>query len=421
MRKIWSIIKREYKEAVFKKSFIIITLLMPVLMIALSVLPTLLMMIETKKQTTIHVMDQTEWLFEDFSNSLKDTLKNGIPKFVVSKVSFSENDFESVLAEEKSLIEQEKLAVLLVVPEDIDSVGVVQFYARNVGDFDLTSRIKDTFSKLVSNHRLRESGIQPELINKLIKPVKLKTIKVIKGRKEKEGGFLQEYFSTFIFIFIIYLTIILYATAIMRSIIQEKTSRIVETILSGANSFQFMAGKILGQGAVGFTQYIIWVVFGITLLFAGGSFLPVSSRYFSFNPIIFFYFVVFFILGYFLFSTIYAAIGAITNSEQEAQSLVTPVVLLLVIPLMLIGFIVKNPDSTVTTVFSLIPFFSPIVMFARINLANPPILEVLLSIVLLIITIIGLIWLVAKIFRVGILMYGKRPTLPELVKWIKYH
>ncbi|NOX88426.1 MAG: ABC transporter permease [Calditrichaeota bacterium] len=421
MRKIWSIIKREYKEAVFKKSFIIITLLMPVLMIALSVLPTLLMMIETKKQTTIHVMDQTDWLFENFSQSLKDTLKNGIPKFVVSKVSFSENDFESVLAEEKLLIEQEKLAVLLVVPKDIDSVGVVQFYARNVGDFSLTSRIKDTFSKLVSNHRLRESGIQPELINKLIKPVKLKTIKVIKGRKEKEGGFLQEYFSTFIFIFIIYLTIILYATAIMRSIIQEKTSRIVETILSGANSFQFMAGKILGQGAVGFTQYIIWVVFGLTLLFFSGNFLPVSSQYFSFSPIIFFYFVVFFILGYFLFSTIYAAIGAITNSEQEAQSLVTPVVLLLVIPLMLIGFIVKNPDSTVTTVFSLIPFFSPIVMFARINLANPPILEILLSIVLLIITIIGLIWLVAKIFRVGILMYGKRPTLPELVKWIKYH
>ncbi len=420
MRKIWTVVKREYKESVFKKSFIILTLLTPLLMIAMSVLPSLLLMIETKKQTTVHVIDQTGWLYNDFQSALNDTLKNGKPKFLIQKITAPAVKFESTVAAEKQLIENEKLDVLLILPQNIDSTGTAQLFARNVGDFDLIRRFRTTISDLVSNYRLQRSGLQPELVNKLIKPVKLRTIKVMKGREESEGGFMKEYFSTFVFIFIIYLTIILYATAIMRSIIQEKNSRIIETILSGINPFQFMSGKIAGHGAVGFTQYIIWIIVGLALLFASGSFLPVSSKYFSFNPIIFAYFVLFFVLGYLLYSTIYAGIGAIVNSEQEAQNLITPVVLLLVIPLIMMGFIVKNPDSTLVSIMSMIPFFSPIMMFARINLTNPPFYEIALSIVILILSIVGLIWVVSKIFRVGILMYGKRPTLPEIIKWIRY-
>ena len=418
MRKVLTIIKREYKEAVYKKSFLILTLLMPVLMIGMAVLPSLFVMMETKKQTRVHVIDQTDWLFTELNKTLTDTLKNGKPKFLLTRVKSDLKKFDQLLTSEKELIKSEKIDVLLVIPADIDSISHADLYARNVGDFDMISRFKNTLSKLVSNHRLLASGLEPTLINKLIKPVKLETTKVMRGRKESKGGFMSEYFTTFIFIFIIYFTIILYATSIMRSIIQEKNSRIVETILSGTNAYQFMAGKILGQGAVGITQYAIWVAVGIGLFFASGKFLPTSS--FTISPITFFYFVLFYILGYFLFSTLYAAIGAIVNSEQEAQSLITPVVLLLVIPLIMIGMIVKDPNSTVVTSLSLVPFFSPIIMFARINLANPPVLQIILSIAILILTIAVLIWLVAKIFRVGILMYGKRPTFPEILKWVKY-
>lgn len=418
MRKVLTIIKREYKEAVYKKSFLILTLLMPVLMIGMAVLPSLLVMMETKKQTRVHIIDQTDWLFTELNKTLTDTLKNGKPKFLLTRVKSDLKKIDQLLTSEKELIKSEKIDVLLVIPADIDSISHADLYARNVGDFDMISRFKNTLSKLVSNHRLLASGLEPALINKLIKPVKLETTKVMRGRKESKGGFMSEYFTTFIFIFIIYFTIILYATSIMRSIIQEKNSRIVETILSGTNAYQFMAGKILGQGAVGITQYAIWVAVGIGLFFASGKFLPTSS--FTISPITFFYFVLFYILGYFLFSTLYAAIGAIVNSEQEAQSLITPVVLLLVIPLIMIGMIVKDPNSTVVTSLSLVPFFSPIIMFARINLANPPVLQIILSIAILILTIAVLIWLVAKIFRVGILMYGKRPTFPEILKWVKY-
>ncbi|MHB2155085.1 ABC transporter permease [Calditrichota bacterium GD2] len=418
MRKVWTIIKREYKEAVFKKSFLILTLIMPLIMIAMAVLPTLLVMMETQKQTRIHIVDQTGWLYPRLTEVLTDTLKNGKPKFLLKSIEITSMDFEKIINKEKDLIKSEKIDVLLVIPQNIDSTGKVDFFARNVGDFDLTSRFKSTLSKLVSDHRLMLSGLEPETINQLIKPVKLETYKILKGRKESKGGFMSEYFTTFIFIFIIYMTIILYANSIMRSIIQEKNSRIVETILSGMNAFQFMAGKILGQGMVGLTQYAIWVIVGLAVAFASGKFLTVS--WFSISPVTFLYFVLFYILGYFLYSTLYAAIGAMVSSEQEAQGLATPVVFLLVIPLVMIGTIVKDPNSTVVTSLSLIPFFSPIIMFSRINLANPPFIQILLSIMILLLTIAVLIWLVAKIFRVGILMYGKRATFPEIIKWIKY-
>ncbi|HHE55038.1 MAG TPA: ABC transporter permease [Caldithrix abyssi] len=418
MRKIITIIKREYKEAVFKKSFLILTLLMPVLMIGMAVLPSLLIMMESKKQIRVHVIDQAGWVFDPLRQSLNDTLKTGKPKFVLSRIDFEQKNLNELLNQQKELIKAEQIDVLLVIPKNIDSISVADLYARNVGDFDMVSRFKNTLSTLVSNHRLLASGLEPELINKLIKPVKLETTKVMRGRKESKGGFMSEYMTTFVFIFIIYFTIIIYATAIMRGIIQEKNSRIVETILSGTNARQYMTGKILGQGAVGITQYAIWVGVGLALVFASGKFLPVRS--FTISPTTFLYFILFYILGYFLYSTLYAAIGAMVNSEQEAQSLVTPLVFLLVIPLVMIGMIVKDPNSTVVTTLSLIPFFSPIIMFARINLANPPVIQIVLSIALLILTIAVLIWLVAKIFRVGILMYGKRPTFPEIIRWIKY-
>jgi ABC-2 type transport system permease protein len=216
------------------------------------------------------------------------------------------------------------------------------------------------------------------------------------------------------------MTLIFSGNTIMRSIILEKSSRIVEVVLSTTSPFKMMAGKILGQGFVGLTQYIIWATFGITLAVYGNKILPISNEYFSFAPSLFVYFVIFYVLGYFLYATLFSAIGAMVNTDQEGQQLSFPVIMMLIIPLMILGLIVKNPDSSIATVFSLIPFFSPIIMFARINLSSPGFLEIGSAIMILILTILFLIWIVAKIYRVGILMYGKRPNLPEIIKWMRY-
>jgi ABC-2 type transport system permease protein len=247
----------------------------------------------------------------------------------------------------------------------------------------------------------------------------MKTYKLKKGEEEKESGFIQEYFSTFAMVFILYMTIIIYGVSIMRGVLQEKNSRVIEILLSSANSFQLMVGKILGLGSVGLTQYLIWSLMAIGLLLIGSGFTALPAGLTSISPYIFIYFILFFILGYFLFASIYAGIGAMANTDQEAQQMSAPVVFLIIIPILVISFITRNPDSTTSVILSLIPFFTPILMFARVNISAPPLWQVWGSIGLLLLTIALFMWLSAKIYRVGMLMHGKRPTLPEIVRWLK--
>ena len=218
------------------------------------------------------------------------------------------------------------------------------------------------------------------------------------------------------------MAILIYGQVIMRGVIEEKSSRVVEVVLSSLRPFQLMMGKILGIGAVGLTQFSIWTLFGIGASIYSTSFIPAGAG-FSMPSIpahVFVYFVVFFILGYFLFGTLFAAIGSMVNSEKEAQQLVMPVTMFLIIPIMLMIFIIRAPDSSLAVFLSFIPFFAPILMFLRITVLLPPFGQIGASIVILILTILLMVWLTAKIYRVGILMYGKRPKFAEIVRWIRY-
>lgn len=419
MNKIWIILKREYRESVFKKSFIIITLLTPLIMIGLSVLPTLLMFLSSEKTERIDVIDQSHSVYNELTVNLKDTLKNKKPKFIFKQVFVGNKPFDRLLSQEQALIENEQIDGLLFIPSTVEDSGKVEYYSKNVADLSLNHELRNAIRKIVMNHRIVKSGLDPRMVQKLIRPVEMKTVKIVKGGRAEERGFIQEYFSTFIFVMILYFTLIMYGASIMRSVVQEKTSRVIEVLLSGSTPFQLMTGKIIGQGLVGFTQYLIWAVFGIGLILFGSSSLPGVSQYLNFSPMTFVYFVIFFILGYFLFSTLYAAVGAVSNNDQEAQQMSMPIILLLIVPIIFNGYIVKSPDSSLSVFLSIFPTFSPIIMFARINLSNPPIWQIVSSILLLVLTILFSIWIVARIYRVGILMYGKRPTLPEIMKWLK--
>jgi ABC-2 type transport system permease protein len=283
----------------------------------------------------------------------------------------------------------------------------------------LNRTLRAAVNDIVSEKKIEKSGLDPEMIKQLTRRLDLVTVKIREGEEEKKSGFIQEYFVTLAFVMILYVTILLYGASIMRGVLEEKNSRVVEVLLSSANSFQLMAGKIIGLGSVGLAQYLIWTVLGISFSLYGGALTGLSIGDLSFDPSIFLYFILFFILGYFLFSTIYAAFGAISNTDQEAQQASFPIVMLLIIPLVTMTFIVKNPQSTVSVIMSMIPFFSPILMFARINTAAPSPLEIWGSIFLLVITIIGCMWVVARIYRIGILSYGKKPTLAELIRWVR--
>ena len=336
MKEIWTIIKREYRESVYKKSFIILTLITPILMIALGILPSLFFGFEEEKPVHFNVIDESNVIYNKLTDALNDTLEDGSAKFFIKEVTVSAQ-LDSVIREQRILIDEDKTDGLLYIPANILDSNRVEYYTKNVANFDVNYRIKDAVEKIVRDHRIDKSGLDLEYIIKLTQSLELKTYKVVKGGEQQERGFGEEYFGTFVFVLILYMTLIFNGTSIMRSIILEKSTRIVEVLLSTTSAFKMMTGKILGQGFVGITQYVIWAIFGIMLVLYGNRVLPVSSEYLNFAPSIFIYFVVFYILGYFVYAILFSAIGAMVNTDQEGQQISIPKIMLLVEPIMILG------------------------------------------------------------------------------------
>ena len=418
MNKIAAVIHREYIAHVRSKGFFIATLLAPVFMSAMILLPGLLATMSTGEQWTISVIDPTGRIFSPLQEALSDTLKDGRPAFVLHRLDIPAEDRESTRADLNDRVAGKSLSGYLIIEPQILSTGKAQLYAANVGDFTTLGRIEDSLDRIVVELRLNEEGLDAERIGQLTRGVDLKTLKVSRAGQE-ESGFGRMFQTTFLFVFFLYMTILLYGVTVMRGVIEEKSSRIVEILLSSLKPAQLMAGKILGIGCVGLTQYAIWIAFGLLLTTLGAATLGLGDVVTAIPPVTFLYFILFYLLGYFLYATLYAGIGAVCTTEQEAQQSQFPVIALLIVPLLLITMIIKNPDGTASTVLSLIPFFSPMLMFLRVNVGAPPAGQILGSIALLLAAIVAMIWVVARIFRVGLLMYGKKPSLPEVLRWIR--
>jgi ABC-2 type transport system permease protein len=226
-------------------------------------------------------------------------------------------------------------------------------------------------------------------------------------------------------VMVLYVTLLVYGVATMRSVLEEKTTRVVEILASSARPFQMLAGKILGVAGVGFTQYLIWTITGVLISAYGAAVATavrpgVSMPQFHIPTSLLIYAVLFFLAGYFLFASLYAAIGAMVSSDEEAQQVQMPVTLLVVAPFLLYPAVMRDPASRLSVVGSLVPFLSPILMVLRIGLQTPPFWQIALALALSVATTIGVVYIAAKIYRVGILMYGKRPSLVELLRWLKY-
>jgi len=436
MRKILSVIKREYIQMVRTKGFIIGTVLGPVFMIALIVVPIIVSSVSVEKQETIGVVDLTNEIFMELDKKLdhKDyRLKDGFRRYVLEKFEPSAGT-EELRHELRERVLKKELSAYIYIPEDVLEMGAresavrdsepeekkVEYVSEHTTDFEKLGALNRALNNVVIEKRLKREGLDPQKVAQYIKRVELQPIKITKkGEEEDTGGtFMISYFLALI----IYMAILIYGQVIMRGVIEEKSSRVVEVVLSSLKPFQLMMGKILGIGAVGLTQFSIWTLFGIGASVYSTSFIPAGANFAmpSIPAHVFVYFVVFFILGYFLFGTLFAAIGSMVNSEKEAQQLVMPVTMFLIVPIMLMIFIIRAPNSSIAVFLSFIPFFAPILMFLRITVLLPPFGQIGASIVILILTILLMIWLTAKIYRVGILMYGKRPKFAEIVRWIRY-
>jgi len=404
MRKILSVIKREYIQIVRTKGFIIGTILGPVLMAAFIVVPILVQFVSVDQQEKIGVVDLTDEIFLELDKKLDQKLKDGSRRYLLQEYKPVE-DVEDQLEELNRKVLAKELTSYIFIPEDISEGGEAEYVSEHVSDFD-------------------GEGLDPEKIGQYMRPVSLTTKKVTKKGVERDTG--GTFIISWFLVFILYMTVIFYGQIILRGVIEEKSSRVVEIVLSSLRPFQLMAGKILGIAAVGFTQYAIWGLFGIAATRYSKSiitrFFPAASAFDmpTIPSYIFIYFVVFFVCGYFLYGTIYAGIGSMVNNEKEAQQLVMPVTMFLVVPILLMMFVVRSPNSSLSVTLSLIPFFAPILMLLRICVLLPPFSQIAASILLLILTTILMIWISAKIYRVGILMYGKRPSFGEIIKWMRY-
>jgi len=425
--KTLALIKREYIQRVRTKGFLIGTLLLPLFMIVIALLPVLFSEMNAAKKKTIAVVDLSGKIAQPFTKSLSSSEKNKLGKSVyrVEHIVVNANELERKKEELNKEVQDGNLDAFLIIPPDIFENNRFEIYEKNVSNFDFNAKMQRYVSATVTRLRLVDSGMDADLVKKLSRRADFKTFKVgEKGAKEESSAL--AFGITYVLVMILYMALILYGSFVTTSIIEDKTSRVVEVVISSVKPYQFMAGKILGIGAAGLTQFAIWVIVAALAssygLLLAQQFAPGIDNFLipSIPAWVYVSFLVFFLLGYFLYATLYAAVGSMVNSTNEAQSLQWPVISLLILSILLMMGIIRNPDSTLAVVLSLIPFFTPIIMFLRISLGAAPLWQVLLSIIITLGTTAGLVWLAGRIFRVGILMYGKRPTLPEVVKWIKY-
>jgi ABC-2 type transport system permease protein len=411
MKKLFTIAKKEYMRVVRRKGFIISTILSPLIMAGFVFLPNQLMKIAEEKQKVIAVVDDSGFIFDRLEESLDRKLPTGERVYILERAK--REDKERLIER----IERNEIYAFLIIGKDILNTRFFEIYLKNVSDYKTIGEIEDKLSSAISSFSLLSKGINPDVVQEAIKKVNAVTIKVVKG-KEKKTGIMGEFLFSIFMVSLLFGIILGYGQVIMNGVLEEKTNRIIEIMLSSVNSFKLMAGKIIGIGSAGLTQVIIWVLFAIFLFSSNLNI--VSGVRPSIDKNLLLFFVLFFVLGYLMYASFFAAVGAIAGNIQEAQQMMTPITYMIVIPYIIgIGFS-SSPNSTPMVILSIFPLFTPILMLMRMTYVFPPLWQVYLSISLLIGTTFLIILATSKIFRTGILLYGKRPSFSEILRWIKY-
>lgn len=425
------IIKREFNAKVRNKSFIVMTFLSPLLFVAMGLLIGYLASLNNNEQVKVAVYDQGNYLKPE----LKDDKET---KYV---------DLSAMSLEAAKKTASEEYEGLIYVPK-VDSLpqlaSKVQYISNESPGLELVGTIEDKINDKVTKHNLAALGFDYDKIDKAQTDSKVHLSKFSGEETFKEASIIKMAIGGISGYFIM-MFVIIYGNMVMRSVIEEKTNRIIEIIISSVKPFKLMMGKIIGTSLAGLLQFIIWAILGMGLIFVLSSLFDVqvgaaaqpaaaeasqqamegAQLYLTEIwklPLatIFISFIIYFIGGYFLYSSFYAAIGAAVDNETDSQQFLMPIIL----PLMLgvyVGFftVIEDPHGTVATIFSMIPLTSPIVMLMRIPF-GVPLWQLIVSMVLLFGTFFGVVWFASKIYRIGILMYGKKPTYKEIFKWLKY-
>ena len=423
MRKVWLIIKREYVTRVRTKAFLWGTIALPLLTIGVFAFQIIMSTRQLDHTLKLAILDDGGGLAASITRRLTGKLPSGEPTFQVVKTVSRPASEERSREELLDQIRKGDLDGYLVVPKDASSGTAVEFHTKNPGNITMKGSINRAVSDAVVAERLGKWGVRASDVAQMTQPVDVKLFKITPQGESVEEG--QTFLTAIIAGMLLYTTLVVYGVATMRSVMEEKTTRIVEILVASVKPFYLLSGKVLGVAAVALTQYLIWAAAG-GLLTGYGMAMARSARPGASIPRIqvpwplLAYMVIFFLAGYLLYASLYAAVGAMVSTEQEAQQVQAPLTMVIVLSFLLFNVILRDPNSRTAVVLSLIPFLSPILMILRIAMQTPPFWQIALSLALSLSTTVGVVYVSAKVYRVGVLMYGKRPSVVELFRWLRY-
>lgn len=439
MGKIGIIAGREFNERVRKKSFIITTILMPIAFVAIMFVPALMMNIQSDDTKEIVVVDQSGTIAEGLQNT--------------NNLSFTPSD-KSV---EELTAEQQDIFGILIIGKDVaTNPSNVQLLTYESSTINIESEITEQIREIIESEKLKAYNIEDidSILEAIQTPISLKVKQLGESGETKESSSMLNIALAYIFGFLIYMFVFLYGNMVMQGVIEEKSNKVMEVMVSSVKPFELMMGKILGIASVAVTQFVIWVVFILVVggaamsLFGVGDMMAAASASAAMDPAammgtqmpslddetlsilrtvtdpayllrILGGFLVYFVGGYLLYAAMFAAVGSAVDNEKDTNNLQLPITIPLILAIFVMMSAMQDPHGPLAFWFSMIPFTSPVVMMVRLPYGVPG-WELALSIGLLFVTFIAMVYLAGKIYRVGVFMYGKKPTFAELAKWLRY-
>src|SRR5689334_5121630 len=436
MKKFLTVVKREYLQRVRAKMFIVSTILLPAVMSLFIAVPAIIVSIKTPPMR-VAVVDQTGRMYSPLRQALigddsQQDAQNANPgergtssgrslaRFVVEEVNATNQPLDQVRTNLDERLRERTLEGYVILPPDFFTTGKAEFINRNAGDVFSPRVLQSAINRAAREQRLIDANVDSKTRQALFKPVELQSVKLGAARQEADNS--ASFALVFAIGFIMYLAILMYGQIILGAVIEEKETRIAEILFSSVRPFALMMGKLVGVSLVALTQLAIWglafsafAYYGVNILASQGMPTNISTIPLSH----FIYFGLFFLLGYFIYGTIYALVGSMVTTAQEGGQLAMPIILILVVSFYLFWPVSRAPDSPFAFWVSMIPFTAPVSMLVRIVTQTPPFWQIALSLLIGFSSVLVIMWVAARIYRVGMLMYGKRASIPEAIRWAR--
>lgn len=445
MTKFLAVVKREYNQRVRAKMFIVSTILLPVVMSLFGVVPAIILSIEAGGPLRVAVVDQTGKMYAPLqaafvgeepdeteqpaipetqppnaNETRRGTTEMGGRSFQMTEVKLESRSVEDVKNDLDQQLRARQLDGYLILPPDFMTTGNAEFFNNNPGDMISKGILRSTLNRALREQRLAEANVAPEVRKQLFEGVELQAVKIGATGEQRDKG--ESFVLVFGVGFIMYLAILMYGQVVLGAVIEEKETRIAEILFSSVKPFTLMMGKLVGVSLVALTQLLIWgtafavfALYGVSLLTSRG----VEARIPSVPLSHYIYFALFFLLGYFFYATIYALVGSMVTTAQEGGQLAMPIILILVVSFYLFLPVSQSPDSSFSFWVSMLPFSAPVAMVVRIVTQTPPFWQIALSLLIGFGSVFLIMWFASRIYRVGMLMYGKRASIPEAWRWVR--